>query len=344
MKIALCSTSVPFVNGGYRNIVDWLATALKAEGHAVETIYLPENDDPDLLLPQMMAFRSIDLSMADMVICFRPQAHLISHPNKVIWFIHHIRPLYDLWDTEYRGMEQSERTIGLRDTIRSIDTAALAEASKLFANSTVTAQRLLKFNGLESRVLYPPVNEPERFRFVEQNDEILCICRMEHHKRQHLLIDAMSRTRSAVRLRLCGVGSSAAYPESLEKQVAELGIGDRVTIDHRWIGEEDKQELLGRCLAMAYLPFDEDSYGYPTLEAALSSKPILTTSDAGGVLEFVEHEASGLICEPEPEALAAAMDRLFEDRAGAKRMGKGALGRISDLAINWPSTIAALLS
>lgn len=344
MRIAICSTSVPFVNGGYRNIVDWLEIALEAEGHSVETIYLPENDDPNLLLPQMIAFRSIDLSMADLVICFRPQAHLISHPNKVVWFIHHVRPLYDLWDSDYRGMDETERNIGLRDAIRAIDTAAFSEARKIFANSAVTARRLRDFNGLESQVLYPPVSRPERFSFIEQNDEIVCICRMEHHKRQHLLIEALSKTRSAVRLRLCGVGSSMTYAQSLLKQVEELDLGHRVSIDHRWISEGEKEDLLARSLALAYVPFDEDSYGYPTLEAALSSKPILATRDAGGVLEFLEHDRSGLVADPDPESIAAAMDRLFDDRAAAKRMGEAASARVTELAIDWSSTIAALLS
>lgn len=99
MKIALVSSFVPFIFGGARNIVEWLEEHLRAAGHTVERIYLPQVDAPDVLFPQMAAYRWIDLSSADRVICFRPPAHMIRHPHKILWFIHHIRLFYDLWDT-----------------------------------------------------------------------------------------------------------------------------------------------------------------------------------------------------------------------------------------------------
>ena len=75
MKIALCSSFVPFTYGGYRNIVEWLESTLEEAGHHVERIYLPQVDAPDLLFRQMTAYRWVDLSAADRVICFRPPAH-----------------------------------------------------------------------------------------------------------------------------------------------------------------------------------------------------------------------------------------------------------------------------
>lgn len=57
MKIALVSSFVPFINGGARNIVEWLQVMLEKEGHHVERVYLPEIDAPDLLFRQMMAYR-----------------------------------------------------------------------------------------------------------------------------------------------------------------------------------------------------------------------------------------------------------------------------------------------
>ncbi len=54
-------------------------------------------------------------------------------------------------------------------------------------------------------------------------------------------------------------------------------------------------DLYKGALAVIYSPFDED-YGYVTLESFLSHKPVITTTDAGGPLEFVEHETSGFVC------------------------------------------------
>lgn len=344
MKIALCSSFVPFVNGGYRNIVEWLEASLLEAGHEVERIYLPEVDTPELLFKQMAAFRYVDLSAADRIICFRPQSHLIPHPRKVVWFIHHLRPFYDLWDSPYRGFPDDAKHRGIRDALHATDTAALHEASAIFTNSRVVSDRLKQFNDIDSEPLYPPIFRPERFQFRSMNDEIVCICRLEHHKRQHLLIEALAHCRTPVRLRLCGVAGDPGYAEMLEGLVAQHGLADRVVVDHRWITEEEKADLIADCLAAAYIPVDEDSYGYPTLEAAHARKPVLTTLDAGGTLEFIVDQQSGLIAPPFPEAIAKCMDQFYADRGVTRAMGESARSRIEELRIGWPHVLERLLA
>lgn len=345
MRIALVSTFVPFIYGGARNIVEWLQAMLEKEGHEVERIYLPQVDVPDLLFQQMTAFRWIDLSAADRVICFRPQAHLIQHPHKILWFIHHIRAFYDLWDNElYRGCPDDEKHRAIRTALHEADTTALREAKQIFTNSRVVSDRLRQYNGVDSEVLYPPVFESEQFHCREYNDEIVCICRLEHHKRQHLLVDAMEFTRSPVRLRLCGSSSSPAYPGELERRIAELGVEDRVSLDYRWITDEEKVEHFADCLATAYLPEDEDSYGYPSVEASHASKAIITTTDSGGVLELVQDGINGFVVEPTARSLAEAMDKLYLDRPLARRMGANALERLSEINISWAHVLKRLIA
>ena len=196
MKIALCSSFFPFINGGARNIVEWLQAMLTEQGHQVERIYLPEVDAPDLLFQQMMAYRWVDLEMADRIICFRPQAHLIPHPHKILWFIHHIRAFYDLWDGPYRGFPDDPKHRDIRDALHRVDDAGLREAKAIFTNSQVVSERLKFYNKIESEVLYPPVFQSERYHCAGFNDEIVCVCRLEHHKRQHLLVEAMRHTRT----------------------------------------------------------------------------------------------------------------------------------------------------
>jgi len=343
MKIALCSTFVPFIYGGARNIVEWLETMLRDAGHQVERIYLPEVDVPELLFQQMAAFRFVDLQAADRVICFRPQSHLIQHPNKIVWFIHHVRSFYDLWDTPYRGFPDDQKHRGIRDALRSADTAALLEARHIFTNSQVVSDRVKRYNGLDSEPLFPPVIEPERFHHRMMNDEIVCICRVEHHKRQHLLIEAMKHCKTGVKLRLCGTGGEE-YIGMLNQLIEEHGIHDKVALDTRWITEQEKVDLLADCLAAAYMPLDEDSYGYPTIEASHASKAILTTTDAGGSLEFVQDGVNGFITDPTPESIADAMDRLYADRERTRRMGEKANARIEELNISWSHVLERLLA
>jgi glycosyltransferase involved in cell wall biosynthesis len=344
MKIALCSTSVPFVDGGYKNIVEWLKSALQEHGHQVEVVYIPSIEEPDLLFQQMMALRWIDLDAADRIICFRPQSHLIPHPNKVLWFIHHIRLFYDLWDSQYRNFPDDTHHRGIRKALHNADTNALAEANAVFTNSRVMSERLATFNNVASEVLYPPVTNPDRFHNSGFNDEIVYVSRLEHHKRQHLLVEALKYTKSPVRLRLLGAGSGSQYPKELQQKALELGIADRVTMDNSWVTEEEKVEQLAHCLAAAYIPFDEDSYGYPSVEASHAAKPILTTTDSGGVLELVEDGTNGYVSEPDPQALAEAMDRLYFDRSTTQQMGREAQHRLAELNISWTHVVDRLLA
>ena len=344
MKIALCSSYVPFINSGARYIVEWLQATLEEYGHQVERVYLPEVDAPDLLFQQMMAYRWVDLEAADRLICFRPQSHLIPHHHKILWFIHHIRAFYDLWNSPYRPFPDDPKHRGIRDALRMADDSGIREAKAVFTKSQVVSDRLRNFNNVESEVLYPPVFRPERFHSVGFSDEIVCICRLEHHKRQHLLIEAMRFVKSPVRLRLFGASAGDEYPRQLNKLISDFGLGNRVALDVRWISEAEKVEQLARCLAAAYLPVDEDSYGYPSIEASHASKPVLTTADAVGVLELVQDGVNGYVAEADPKALAAAIDRLYLDRAKTETMGKNAVARLAGLNISLHHVMQRLLA
>jgi glycosyltransferase involved in cell wall biosynthesis len=91
-----------------------------------------------------------------------------------------------------------------------------------------------------------------------------------------------------------------------------------------------------------YPPFDED-YGYVTLEAMLSSKPVITCLDSGGPLEFVLHGQTGLVAEPTPQSLAACMDRLWSDRGKARAFGIAGRDHYQSLGISWKNVVARLI-
>jgi glycosyltransferase involved in cell wall biosynthesis len=344
MKVAVCSTDLPFVGGGARNLALWLSEELVERGHQVETVLLPQADDQLTIYEQMMSFRWIDLSDADRLICLRPQAHFVPHPHKVVWFIHHLRIYYDLWDSPYRWFDDTEQHRALRRVIHRADTHALSEASVIYTNSSVVSRRLRDFNGLSSTVLLPPVRHPERYRCGQVSDEILYVGRIEHPKRAHLLIDALAQCRSAVRLRIVGESTGGQYPMLLRSMIDRLGLKDRVTFEDRWVSEEEKIEALATCLAVAYCPVDEDSYGYSTLEAAHSGKPTVTTSDSGGVLEFIRDGETGLVAAPNAPGIASAFDALFFNSSYAQELGERARRHIGELNISWDHVIGLLLA
>ncbi len=65
--------------------------------------------------------------------------------------------------------------------------------------------------------------------------------------------------------------------------------------------------------------------------------------DAGGLLEIVHDEETGLVVDPEPQAIAAAFDRLAGDRRRAMAMGRAAKELLDSKGITWEKTIARLL-
>lgn len=345
MRIALCSSCSPFARGGDRNIVNWLHHKLLEAGHQVEKIVLPHVDAPDLLLRQMAAYRWVDVAhAADRLICFRPPAHLVPHPNKVVWFIHHVRAFYDLWDSPYRNFPADSKHLAIREILHRVDTAGLQEAKKLFANSQTVADRLRDFNGLDAKVLYPPLLHMGEYSQCSFDDEVVCLGRLENHKRQHMLIEAMRHTTTPVRLRLCGTGASVGYVNLLRDLISRWNLSHRVTFENRWITDEEKFKVLSHCLATAYVPFKEDSYGFASLEAAHAGKSVLTTTDSGGVLELVVDGLNGRVVEPDPQSIADALDYLYRNRSIAQSMGENAKARVSELNISWEHVLERLLS
>ena len=103
---------------------------------------------------------------------------------------------------------------------------------------------------------------------------------------------------------------------------------------------DDLVALYADALAVVYAPFDED-FGYVTLEAFLSGKPVITATDSGGTLEFVVDGENGFVCAPAPAALAGAVDRLLADAGLAPRLG--AAGRHRAQAVTWDGVVEQLL-
>jgi len=347
MRIIIASTIVPFVEGGARLMADWLGETLRTQGHQVEILELPFSSRWEEVLEQMLAFRLMDLSQhGDLLIAIRPPSYLLRHPNKVLWFIHHHRGAYDLWGTRYQDLPSSPEGLRCRAAIMRADSVAFAEARKIYCNSQVVADRLARFNRVQAEVLYPPLLRPERYRTGQFGNYLLFVSRLTHHKRQWLALEALRHTHTPVRLVLVGKSDPGAepYAAELSSLVHQYRLSDRVVLIDRWIPEEEKITLFADCLAAIYLPLDEDSYGYVSLEAHHAGKAVLTTADAGGTRELILDGVTGFITAPDPEAIAGAMDRLYADRSTAQCMGEAGRQRIAELGITWDRVVEKLLS
>jgi glycosyltransferase involved in cell wall biosynthesis len=341
--ILVCEAQVPFVHGGAEIHVRELLRELRGRGYDAELVSVPFKWYPKSeILPHAAAWRLLDLSESngrpvDLVIASKFPTYFVRHPNKVAWLIHQYRAAYELCGTEYSDFGHNDADVGLRDSLIRLDTEMLSECKAIFSNARNTAARLQKFNGLHAEPLYHPSRLAPRLRPGRFDDYVLSVGRLESVKRADLIVRAMANTRHALRLVVAGEGTQRA---NVERAAHDAGVADRVTFLGT-VNDDDLVGLYADALAVAYPPFDED-FGYVTLEAFLAGKPVITCTDSGGPLEFVQESVNGWICEPAPEALAAAINAADSDRAKAAAMGANGCERAR--RITWDGVIERLVA
>ncbi len=340
MKIIIASTIVPFVEGGGTFIVDWLEEKLNEYGHQAQAIKIPYSSNYNYLLSQNIGLRMYHLEeCCDRLITIRMPAYLLKHPDKYLWFIHHYREFYDLWDTEYNAFPREDRTYAIREYMKRADEVAFEESKKIYTNSQVVSNRLKLYNNIEAGVVYPPLYDEKPFRCNSYGDYVYYSSRICGHKRQLLAVQAMKYTKTPVKLVVSGKTENEVIKAAIAKEINDYNLQNKVTIDDRWITEEEKVRYLADCLAAIYIPFDEDSYGYPSLEAHHSCKAVITCKDSGGTDELIKDGYNGCIVEPTPQALAAVFDKLYENKKEAELMGINAKKRLDELNISWDNVI-----
>jgi glycosyltransferase involved in cell wall biosynthesis len=339
--IAICAVQAPFITGGAEILVGELAGALKTRGFRVDVVNVPFKWYPvGDLVKQALLWRWIELTESngmpiDMVIPTKFPSYLVRHPLKVPWLFHQHREVYDLYGTPYCSFTDDPEEQEIRQTIIRMDSKTLRESRSIFTISHNVSTRLEKYNSIPSKPLYPPPRYAGRYHSGPYGDYAFYAGRLDPLKRCDLLIEALRHTDPKARLVVAGAGPQR---ENLERQVERLGLGKRVVFAG-FVPEEELLDLYAGAFAVLYAPVDED-YGYVTVEAFLSGKPVVTCTDSGGTLEFVEDGESGLVVEPNPEAMGTAIDTLFGNRGRAREMGEAGLPRVS--GIGWDLVVDSL--
>jgi glycosyltransferase involved in cell wall biosynthesis len=342
-RIVVCEAQVPFVRGGAEYQVRSLLAELQARGYDAERVAVPFKWYPQgELLTHAAAWRMLDLSESngrsiDLVIATKFPTYFVRHPNKVAWLMHQYRAAYELCGSQFSEFTHVEGDVALRDTLLRLDRDMLGECRRVFTNAQNTSNRLMTFNGVPSEPLYPPSPYTGRLTPGPYGDYILAVGRMETIKRPDLPVRAIKHVDRPLTLVVAGTGSALADTERLAES---LGLSDRVS----FLGAVDEDELLrlyAGALAVIYTPFDED-FGYVTIEAFLSKKPVVTVADSGGPLEFVEDGVNGFICSPDAESLASALNRINANRPLAVEFGQAGFERAG--SITWAAVIDRLLA
>lgn len=344
MKVLIVNNMAPFVWGGAEELAVNLEKNLVLAGHQAEVLRIPFQWEPASRIPsQMLLVRALELINVDHVIALKFPAYLIRHPKKTLWLLHQYRQAYDLFDVGQTNLPPGAEGEQLRDVIRNADNESFRESRKIFTNSEVTRQRLHKFNGFDAEVLLPPINDPALFDRGHQGDYIFAGGRINGMKRQSMLLDALLHAGPTARLVIAGPPDAPEDAAALVAKVAALGLSDRVKLDLRFLPRQTYADYVCGAAAVAYLPFDEDSLGYVTMEAALAGKALITTSDSGGILGLVKHRETGWVAEPNPASLGEAIADVFAQPQKTAERGVAARDLWLSMDINWPATVERLL-
>jgi glycosyltransferase involved in cell wall biosynthesis len=189
------------------------------------------------------------------------------------------------------------------------DRAAATRVDHFIAISTTVRDRIRRFYGRDSAVIYPPV-EVDRYRTSpEVGDYYLVLSRLVPYKRIDLAVAAFNRL--GRRLLIVGDGRDRSRLQALA--------GPTIEFCGR-LPDEAVTGLLARCRALIW-PGVED-FGLAPVEAMASGRPVIARR-AGGVLDTVVEGRTGVFFDhSDAAALAQAVQQ-----ADAIEWDPGAISR-----------------
>jgi rhamnosyl/mannosyltransferase len=180
--------------------------------------------------------------------------------------------------------------------------------------------------GVDERRFAPRAHptRPECYPPAASGPVGLFVGRLVGYKGLDILLHAMVGTD----LRVVIVGDGPIR-QSIEHQIEELHLGDRVTL----AGSVSDKELPGYYQSADYFVFPSttpaEMFGISQIEAMSCALPVISTSLTTGVSEVGEPDVTCLVVPPnDVVALRTAMERLAADAALRTRMGEAARRRV----------------
>lgn len=317
--------------GGAERFYSGLVSALREKGCEVKLVCITVDESSFEHIQQgYKDFSEFDLKDFDLVISTKAPTYVVNHPNHILYLVHTVRVFYDMFGDVFPA--PTPQMLAQREWIHKADSAAIARIPARFSIGTEVSRRLQHWNGCTAEVLHPPMDISGLYD-LGIGDYFFMPGRLHAWKRVDLAINAIKLSGLPLRLVISGTGEA-------EQALRDLaGNDNRIEFLGR-VDDDRLKELYAGALAVPFLPLRED-YGYVTLEAFASGKPVVTCTDSGEPTEFVVDGETGLVCAPDPQAVCSAFERLWKDRDAAARMGRA--GREKTADIKWSKVAERLL-
>jgi len=216
----------------------------------------------------------------------------------------------------------------------------LAIAPSRFVAATMPAL----FPRIEAHVVHCAVAAPDASARRERSnvraelntppDAIVIVqaCRLEEWKGHAVHLRALGQLRDVPGW-ICWMVGGAQRPhevrflESLRTQASELGLAERV----RFAGQRsDVPRLLAAADIYCQPNTSPEPFGIAFIEALYAGIPVVT-AQIGGAIEIVNGSCGVMVSPDDPDALAAALERLIADGEERRRLGKAGPARAREL-------------
>lgn len=237
-----------------------------------------------------LAFESFSFDDYDAVISVTSEAAkgIITKPQ-TFHLCYCLTPTRYLW-SGYEDYFQGKVFRFLSQTIvsylRKWDKIAAQRPDAYLAISKNVRQRIKKYYGRKSEVVYPPINLTKwRMGKQEPADYFLLVSRLVPYKKTDLVVKAFNQL--GLSLKIAGLGNQLRRLKRMAKKNIEF------------LGELTDQELLSyyqKCQAVIF-PQAED-FGLVPLEAQACGRPVIAYQ-GGGALETVIEGKTGLFFSPQ---------------------------------------------
>lgn len=178
--------------------------------------------------------------------------------------------------------------------------------------------------------------EPESFHDGPRAEEptLLYLGRLKQYKRLEVLLDVLEAIPEA-RLEVAGEGD---HRPVLEQEIAQRGLGDRVTL-HGHVSEERKRELYARSW-VNLTASSAEGWCLTVMEAAATGTPSAAMA-VGGLPESIVDEQTGVLAHT-PEELGYKVAALVTDPQRRRELGDAARARAR--GFTWDATARSNLA
>ncbi|MEM1312205.1 MAG: glycosyltransferase [Patescibacteria group bacterium] len=161
----------------------------------------------------------------------------------------------------------------------------------VITNSQNTKNRLQKYVGIDSTVIFPAINT-QKFKYISQGDYYVSYTRLEPLKRTQLIFEAFAQMPDK-KLAIASSGPLAAW---IKEQIKVRNLKNITYVG--MVTDEELASLVGNCIAGIMIPVNEDA-GITQCEIMSAGKPVIGVNE-GGLKETVIDGKTGVLIPENP--------------------------------------------